>query len=203
MRAGGAVPEEASAGSWGGLQSAAPICIHAPARLLGLQGRRSGLAPNVVAPSQAVAVASPQEGLSGSPVRGCHLSCGNDLPSACVQLLGLKGRESYLDPHILAAYEALAGANPEEGFSEGAAEGRAFLLQAAADELRRSRGRTPPGEPRGIYVEWALLPGALALLQEARPRWQRSHLHCLHGVRRDTLLARHSRAWAWPQPMGC
>ncbi len=95
-------------------------------------------------------------------------------PIAGAQLLGLKGREAYLDPQILAAYEALAGAPLEDGFSERAAEGRAFLLQAAADELRRSRGRTPPGEPRGIYVEWALLPGALALLQEAR-----SHPHAM------------------------
>ncbi|KAK9845219.1 hypothetical protein WJX81_000406 [Elliptochloris bilobata] len=118
------------------------------------------------------------------------------IPVDYTQLLGLKGREAYLDPHILAAYEGLAAASPEEGFSERAAEGRAFLLQAAADELRRSRGRTPPGEPRGIYVEWALLPGALALLQEvgehevvlevgarALDKWE------ARGMRPDILLA--------------
>lgn len=101
-----------------------------------------------------------------------------DPAAAAPQLLGLKGRESYLDPQILAAYEGLLAAPLEPGFSEGAGEGRAFLLQAAADELRRTRGRAPPGEARGIYVEWALLPGALALLQEARPRRGAAPKYC-------------------------
>ena len=82
-----------------------------------------------------------------------------------MQLLGLRGRDSYLDPQILAAYEALAAAPIEEGFSARAAEGRTCLLQAAVDELRRSKGRGTIQE-RGVDIEWALLPGALALLQE-------------------------------------
>ena len=84
-----------------------------------------------------------------------------------VQLLGLRGRDSYLDPQILAAYEALAAAPIEEGFSARAAEGRTCLLQAAVDELRRSKGRGTIQE-RGVDIEWALLPGALALLQEVQ-----------------------------------
>jgi len=108
-------------------------------------------------------------GAGGSALQRRRSAASRPDPAApAPQLLGLRGRESYLDPQILAAYEGLLAAPLEPGFSEGAGEGRAFLLQAAADELRRTRGRAPPGEARGIYVEWALLPGALALLQEAR-----------------------------------
>lgn len=82
-----------------------------------------------------------------------------------LQLLGLRGRDSYLDPQILAAYEALAAAPIEQGFSARAAEGRTVLLQAAVDELRRSKGRGTMQE-KEVDVEWTLLPGALALLQE-------------------------------------
>ena len=85
------------------------------------------------------------------------------------QLLGLRGRDSYLDPQILAAYEALAGAPIEEGFSARAADGRSWLLQSALEELRRTRGRALLAQDKGIDVEWALLPGALALLQEVPP----------------------------------
>jgi hypothetical protein len=82
-----------------------------------------------------------------------------------MQLLGLKGRESYLDPQILAAYEALAAAPIEEGFSEKAADGRTYLLQEAVDALRGSKGRGTAHE-KGIDIEWALLPGALSILEE-------------------------------------
>jgi hypothetical protein len=82
-----------------------------------------------------------------------------------VQLLGLRGRDSYLDPQILAAYEALAAAPIEEGFSEKAADGRTCLLQEAVDALRRGKGGRPVQE-KSINVEWALLPGALSLLEE-------------------------------------
>lgn len=98
-----------------------------------------------------------------------------DQDETLMQLLGLRGRDSYLDPQILAAYEALAAAPIEEGFSARAAEGRTCLLQSAVDELRHSKGRGTIQE-KGIDVEWALLPGALALLQEVQ--------HLLRAVHR-------------------
>ncbi|KAK9906858.1 hypothetical protein WJX75_009282 [Coccomyxa subellipsoidea] len=126
-----------------------------------------------------------------TPLRGATFT----LPIDHTQLLGLRGRDSYLDPQILAAYEALAAAPIEEGFSARAAEGRTCLLQAAVDELRRSKGRGTIQE-RGIDIEWALLPGALALLQEvgecdivleygskALEKWE------ARSMRRDILFA--------------
>ena len=46
-----------------------------------------------------------------------------------MQLLGLRGRDSYLDPQILAAYESLAAEPIEEGFSQRASDGRMLLLE--------------------------------------------------------------------------
>ncbi len=100
-----------------------------------------------------------------------------------MQLLGLRGRETYLDPQILGAYEALAAAPIEEGFSARAAEGRTCLLQAAVDELRRSKGRGTI-QDRAVDIEWALLPGALALLQEV----QACHLDCSASKAAPSLL---------------
>ena len=82
-----------------------------------------------------------------------------------MQLLGLRGRDSYLDPQILAAYEALAAEPIEEGFSQRASDGRTLLLEEVFQDLRRSKGRNSI-QSKGIDVEWNLLPGALALLQE-------------------------------------
>ncbi|CAL8462399.1 g1932 [Coccomyxa elongata] len=126
-----------------------------------------------------------------APLRGATFT----LPIDYTQLLGLRGRDSYLDPQILAAYEALAAAPIEEGFSARAADGRTCLLQSAVDELRRSKGRGTIQE-KGIDVEWALLPGALALLQEvgehdivleygskALEKWE------ARSMRRDILFA--------------
>ena len=97
-----------------------------------------------------------------------------------MQLLGLRGRDSYLDPQILAAYEALAAEPIEEGFSQRASDGRTLLLEEVFQDLRRSKGRSSI-QSKGIDVEWNLLPGALALLQEVgsccrqccehRPSW--------------------------------
>jgi len=82
-----------------------------------------------------------------------------------VQLLGLRGRDSYLDPQILAAYESLAAEPIEEGFSQRASDGRLLLLEEVFQDLRQSKGRGSI-QTKGIDVEWNLLPGALALLQE-------------------------------------
>lgn len=114
-----------------------------------------------------------------------------------LQLLGLRGRDSYLDPQILAAYEALSASPLEEGFSTRAADGRSYLLQSALEELRRTRGRALPVQGKGIDVEWALLPGALALLQEVR--WPPVTLTgCAGSGRRARLSAAPAQPSACP-----
>lgn len=85
-----------------------------------------------------------------------------------VQLLGLRGRDSYLDPQILAAYESLAAEPIEDGFSQRASDGRMLLLEEVFQDLRRSKGRGSI-QSKGIDIGWNLLPGALALLQEVVP----------------------------------
>ena len=65
-----------------------------------------------------------------------------------------------------------------------ASESLGGLLQ----ELRRRRTRSDRADPRGFLVEWGLLPGALALLQEVSPallwahcwgpRWRAHRLCC-------------------------
>ncbi|KAK9818230.1 hypothetical protein WJX72_009142 [[Myrmecia] bisecta] len=81
------------------------------------------------------------------------------------QLLGLRGRESYLESQIAAAVEELAQTPLEEGYSQRVQEGKLLILQEAAGQLRQNRGREPE-DVQGLVVEWDLLPGALALLQE-------------------------------------
>lgn len=80
-----------------------------------------------------------------------------------MQFLGLKGRESYLEPQILAAYEELASTVVEEGYSSRVQDGKLRILEQAADEVR-VQGST--GRSSEIQVQWDDLPGALALLQE-------------------------------------
>ncbi len=82
-----------------------------------------------------------------------------------MQLLGLKGRDSYFDSQISTAFEDQIGATLEEGYSPRVLEGRDFLLQEALEELQQTKGRGALDSP-GICVEWSLLPGALALLQQ-------------------------------------
>ncbi|KAL3148377.1 hypothetical protein ABBQ38_013833 [Trebouxia sp. C0009 RCD-2024] len=80
-----------------------------------------------------------------------------------MQFLGLKGRESYLEPQILSAYEELASTVVEEGYSSRVQDGKLRILEQAADEVR-VQGVT--GRSSEIQVQWDDLPGALALLQE-------------------------------------
>lgn len=82
-----------------------------------------------------------------------------------VQFLGLKGRESYLEPQILAAYEELASTVVEEGYSSRVQDGKLRMLEQAVDEVRNQNGTRIDSE---IQVQWDDLPGALALLQEVR-----------------------------------
>lgn len=84
-----------------------------------------------------------------------------------VQLLGLRGPESTSEPHVQAAVEELGKSELEDGYSPRAVEGRMLVLQEAAEGVRHTRNH-PGMEPRQLEVEWALLPGTLALLQEVR-----------------------------------
>ena len=77
--------------------------------------------------------------------------------------MGLKGRESYLEPQILAAYEELASTVVEEGYSSRVQDGKLRMLEQAADEVRL---QSSTGIDSEIQVQWDDLPGALALLQE-------------------------------------
>ena len=84
---------------------------------------------------------------------------------SALQLLGLKGRESYLEPQILAAFEDLASTQVEEGYTTRVQDGKLRLLHQAVDEVRNSKVSAVDSE---VQVQWDDLPGALALLQEVR-----------------------------------
>ena len=88
--------------------------------------------------------------------------CFKSLRFARAQLLGLKGKESYLESQILAAYEDLASTQEEEGYSSRAQDGKLRMLDQAADAINES---TITRESE-VQVQWDDLPGALALLQE-------------------------------------
>ena len=79
------------------------------------------------------------------------------------QFLGLKGKESYLEPQIVSALDDLASTNVEEGYSPRVQDGKIRMLQRAAEELR---SKSQQISDIGVHVEWNDLPGALALLQE-------------------------------------
>ena len=79
------------------------------------------------------------------------------------QFLGLKGKESYLEPEIASAFDDLASTTVEEGYSPRVQDGKIRMLQQAAEELR---SKSQQSADIGVHVEWNDLPGALALLQE-------------------------------------
>lgn len=83
-----------------------------------------------------------------------------------LQFLGLKGRDSYLEPQIHSAYDDLASTTVEEGYSPRVQDGKIRMLQRAAEELRSKNQQMTDV---GVHVEWDDLPGALALLQEVLP----------------------------------
>ena len=85
--------------------------------------------------------------------------------SRCLQLLGLRGREKYLEREVTAAYDTLAGTPLEEGYSPRVAEGRLAVLGQAVQHLRSTQGQAPR-MGAGLEVEWDHLNGALALMQE-------------------------------------
>ncbi|KAK9815023.1 hypothetical protein WJX73_005105 [Symbiochloris irregularis] len=93
------------------------------------------------------------------------------IPVDYSQLLGLRARDSYLDPQLIHAFEEISGKSlVDEGFTKQAEQGRAVILEEAVGELRRRRGRGTSGvdaaSSQGFLVDWGLLPGTLALLQE-------------------------------------
>ena len=85
--------------------------------------------------------------------------------SRCLQLLGLRGREKYLEREVTAAYDTLAGTPLEEGYSPRVAAGRLAVLGQAVQHLRSAKGQAPH-IGAGLEVEWDHLNGALALMQE-------------------------------------
>lgn len=82
-------------------------------------------------------------------------------------MLGLRSSELYKDSQIKEKIEELSSSPLEIGYSPRVAEGRLSLLASAEAELKAHRGRPPKGEVRALEVDWALLPSALSLLQEA------------------------------------
>lgn len=109
--------------------------------------------------------------LSGdNPTQGtnaCRAQSHNILTvcSRCLQLLGLRGREKYLEREVTAAYDTLAGTPLEEGYSPRVAAGRLAVLGQAVQHLRSTNGQAPL-MGAGLEVEWDHLNGALALMQE-------------------------------------
>ena len=84
-----------------------------------------------------------------------------------MQLLGLRGREQYLDRQIAVAYGELRGLGLEDGYTPRVGAGRAACLDEARRILQASRGRPARDEP-AVQVSHDALPGALALLQQVR-----------------------------------
>ncbi len=101
---------------------------------------------------------------------------------AVAQLLGLRGREQYLDRQVADAYEELRGLELESGYTPRVAAGRAACLEEARRALQASRGRVTR-DGAGVQVAHDALPGALALLQEVRAG---SRGGCIIGPRSST-----------------
>eukprot|EP00887_Chlorella_sp_A99_P003207 scaffold9.g3207.t1 len=103
------------------------------------------------------------------------------LPINYAQLLGLRWRETLIDPQarrvrlvdsrgtargqILGAYEDLSHLPLQEGYTQLAWRGKEKLLFAARDGLRTARGQTS-ALPRELSLDPLLLPGAMALLEQ-------------------------------------
>lgn len=95
---------------------------------------------------------------------------GQQTPSVVIPLnyanmLGLKGRDLYLDPIINSAYDELFHQTLNPGYSTIAKLGKEKLLFAARDALRSVRGRVSLVHP-DVTIEPVLLPGTMALLNQ-------------------------------------
>ncbi|KAI8110111.1 hypothetical protein M9435_001790 [Picochlorum sp. BPE23] len=87
------------------------------------------------------------------------------IPLNYAQMLGLKGRDLYLDPIINTAYDDLFHQALNPGYSAIAKLGKEKLLFAAREALRSVKGRVSLVHP-DVTVEPVLLPGTMALLNQ-------------------------------------
>lgn len=88
------------------------------------------------------------------------------VPLNYAQILGLRGREIWLDPLITAAHDELFAMDLDPSYSSVARLGKEKILYAAREGLRAVRGRVSLIHP-DTRLEPALLPGVLALLEQA------------------------------------
>ena len=87
------------------------------------------------------------------------------IPLNYAQMMGLKGRDLYLDPMINTAYDDLFHQALNPGYSAIAKLGKEKLLFAAREALRSVKGRVSLVHP-DVTVEPVLLPGTMALLNQ-------------------------------------
>jgi hypothetical protein len=85
-----------------------------------------------------------------------------------LQLLGLPAGERVKDSVINEAFDALAAAPLEEGYSADATAGRSELLEIAHRDLVNAKGRNV--EHKEVTIPYDLIPGALAILAEVGER---------------------------------
>ena len=87
------------------------------------------------------------------------------VPLNYAAMLGLRGRDLYLDPIVNTAYDDLFHQPLNPGYSAIAKLGKEKLLYAAREALRSVRGRVSLVHP-DVTVEPVLLPGTMALLNQ-------------------------------------
>jgi len=87
------------------------------------------------------------------------------IPLNYAAMLGLRGRDLYLDPIVNTAYDDLFHQSLNPGYSAIAKLGKEKLLYAAREALRSVRGRVSLVHP-DVTVEPVLLPGTMALLNQ-------------------------------------
>lgn len=87
------------------------------------------------------------------------------IPLNYAQLLGLRGRDLYLEVQIAGAHDEMISRDLEAAYSSVARLGREKLLFAAREGLRAARGRISNVHP-DTAIEPVLLPGAMALLEQ-------------------------------------
>lgn len=87
------------------------------------------------------------------------------VPLNYASMLGLRGRDLYLEPIVNTAYDDLFHQALNPGYSPIAKLGKEKLLFAAREALRSVRGRVSLIHP-DVTVEPVLLPGTMALLNQ-------------------------------------
>lgn len=87
------------------------------------------------------------------------------IPLNYAQLLGLRGRDLYLEAQIAGAHDDMISRDLEAAYSSVARLGKEKLLFAAREGLRAARGRVS-NVHADTAIEPVLLPGAMALLEQ-------------------------------------